>query len=202
MWRGSSRLCRVLRHCAVWLLCVPQPLWALTSDRDQPINIEADSATVHDKSGSSTYTGNVHLVQGTLNLRGDKMTVQMRNNHVETIVLTGNPATYVQRPDNSERDRHAEARRIEYHASSERMILLDNARIWQAENEEFRSDRIVFNLAEKTINAGGSDGSERVRITLQPQTSGTSTPAPQPVAEPAPDAAPPQGGAASTDNLE
>jgi lipopolysaccharide export system protein LptA len=171
---------RLLRCCAIWLLCLPLPAWALSTDRNEPINIEADSATLHEKSGNSTYRGNVQLRQGTLQLHGDTMTVQMRDDRIEKIELTGNPATYVQRPDNSADDQHAEAGRIEYYASDNRMILLQNARIWQSGKDEFSSDRIVFNLADNTVNAGGGSGADRVRITLQPRKSGNTEPAPAP----------------------
>ena len=176
----------LLLGCAIWLLCLPLPVRALSTDRDEPINIEADSATLHEKMGSSTYRGNVHLRQGTLHLHGDTMTVQIRDDRIEEIVLTGSPATYVQRPDNADQDQHAEAGRIEYLANKERLILLDNARVWQSEDEEFSSERIVFNLADNTINAGGGSTGDRVRITLQPRKSGDTEPAPEPAPNPAP----------------
>jgi lipopolysaccharide export system protein LptA len=176
----------LLLGCAIWLLCLPLPVWALSTDRDQPINIEADSATLHEKMGSSTYRGNVHLRQGTLHLHGDTMTVQIRDDRIEEIVLTGSPATYVQRPDNSDQDQHAEASRIEYLAMKERLILLGKARVWQSDDEEFRSERIVFNLDDNTVNAGGGSTGDRVRIILQPRKSGDIEPAPGPTSNPAP----------------
>jgi lipopolysaccharide export system protein LptA len=67
------------------------------------------------------------------------------------------------------------------------MILLDNARIWQSGKDQFSSDRIVFNLTENTVNAGGGSSSDRVRITLQPRKSDDDTDKPEstPAAEPA-----------------
>jgi lipopolysaccharide export system protein LptA len=177
----------LLLGCAIWLLFPSLPARALSSDRDEPINIEADSATLHEKSGNSTYRGNVHLRQGTLHLTGDTMTVEMRDDRIEKIVLIGSPATYVQRPDNSDEDQHARAKRVEYYATDDRLILLDNARIWKSGNEEFSSDRIIFNLADNTVNAGGGSSSDRVRITLQPRKSGASEPEPAPESEAEPE---------------
>ena len=195
---------QLLLGCTMWLFCLPLPAWALSADRNEPINIEADSATLHEKNRTSTYRGNVHLRQGTLHLYGDTMTVNMREDNIDKIVLTGSPATYSQRPDNADEDLHAEAGRIEYDASNERMILLDNAHIWQSEDEEFSSDRIVFNLADNTVSAGGGSDGDRVRITLQPRKSGDAetTPepdaAPEPAAAPEPDAAPEPAAAAAS----
>ena len=168
--------------CMALLLCLlPATGQALTSDRNEPMKIEADRATLNEKTGNSVYEGNVHVQQGTLVLEGNKMTVQISDNDIETIILTGNPATYRQRPDNKDTDQHAEARRIEYHATEDRIILLENARIWQSGAEEFRSDRIVFNLKSNTVNAGGSKPGDRVRITLQPGSKkDKQPPAPQP----------------------
>jgi len=177
---------RILPGCILWLLCLPQPAWSLSADRNEPINIEADSATLHEKMGSSTYRGNIHLQQGTLHLHGDTMTVQMHDDRIEKIVLTGSPATYRQRSDNATEDQHAEAGRIEYYATEERLVLLGGARIWQSGDQEFSSERIVFNLADNTVNAGGGSADDRVRIILQPRKSGDTEPAPVPAPEPAP----------------
>jgi lipopolysaccharide export system protein LptA len=148
---------------------LPLTAWGLDADREQPINIEADTATLNDKTGFSVYEGNVRLQQGTLLFTGNRMTVQLTDKKLDTIVLTGTPATYVQRPQGKDTDQHAEAGRIEYYALDERVILLDNARIWESGDDEFRSDRIVFNLASDTVDAGGGGDKGRVHITLQPK---------------------------------
>jgi lipopolysaccharide export system protein LptA len=159
------------RACGILLaLCLLPPCaWGLDSDRDQPITIEADKASLNDKTGYSVYEGNVRLQQGTLLFTGNRMTVQLTDNKLDTIVLTGSPATYVQRPQGKDTDQHAEAGRIEYYAIEERVVLLDKARIWESGDEEFRSDRIVFNLKSDTVDAGGGGDSGRVHITLQPK---------------------------------
>lgn len=153
------------------LMFIHGSAWGLSSDRDQPIHIESDKATLKEKDGISIYTGNVHLRQGTLNMRGEEMTVFLKDNQIEKIVLVGNPATYVQRPDNKDTDRHAEAEKIEYYTENERMVLIENARIWQPGAEDFRSDHIVINLEKETVDAGGgsNDKQERVHITLPPR---------------------------------
>jgi len=148
---------------------LPLTAWGLDADRDQPINIEADKASLNDKTGFSVYEGNVRLQQGTLVFTGNRMTVQITDKKLDTIVLTGTLATYVQRPDGKDVDQHAEAERIEYYAINERVILLRKARIWESGAEEFRSDRIVFNLKTDTVDAGGGGDSGRVHITLQPR---------------------------------
>jgi lipopolysaccharide export system protein LptA len=158
------------RHLLVLLLAVmPGATWGLASDRDQPIHIEADTASLDENTGISIYKGNVQLRQGTLNLQGESMTVHSSGDQVSKIVLTGNPATFMQRPDNSEVDLHAESGQMEYFAADERIILLQAARVWQTDGKEFRSDRIIYDISSNRINAGGSDAGDRVHIILQPK---------------------------------
>ena len=200
---ASSFLCHCRRNLLLLALLAPAA-WGLEADREQPINIEADKASLNDKTGFSVYEGNVKLRQGTLLFTGNRMTVQLTDKQLDTIVLTGTPATYVQRPEGKDTDQHAEAGRIEYYAIDERVILLDKARIWESGDEEFRSDRIVFNLKNDTVDAGGGGDSGRVHITLQPkdkdkkkvnnknnkdsQDDMQPLPAPEPQSEPEPEA--------------
>jgi lipopolysaccharide export system protein LptA len=155
--------------CAVILLCIPLAGVALTTDRDQPIHIEADSAVLKEKEGLSTYKGNVAIRQGTLKMHGDTMILYSTDDNVDKIILTGSPATIVQRPENSKQDLHAEADEMEYHAAEEQIILTGNARIWQADGKEFRSGKIIYNILTNTVNAGDSVSGGRVHITLQPK---------------------------------
>ena len=156
------------RRLALLLLLAPGLAWALTSDRDKPIQIAADRATLDEKTGVGIYEGDVHLQQGTLQLHGSKMTVRLNNNRIEMITIEGTPAKFSQRPDDSDADQQAEAGHIEYHAREQRLLLRDNANIRQQDREEFRSDRIEVNLRNNTVNAGGSGGDGRVHIILQP----------------------------------
>ena len=164
---------------ALLLSLLPVTGWGLTGDRNQPVNIQADRATVNEKTGKSVYEGNVYVQQGTLVLQGSKMTVQLKDSSIDTFVLTGDPATYRQRPDGEESDQHAEARRIEFYAKEDRIILLKNARVWRSDVKELRSDRIVFDLKSDTFNAGSDEPGDRVYITLPASSIEDDSPAPQ-----------------------
>jgi lipopolysaccharide export system protein LptA len=160
---------RRMRLPALLLLFLPALAYGLAADRDQPITIEADRATFKEKESISIYQGNVYLNQGTLKLHGDTMTVYTRDDHIEKAILTGNPATFLQRPDGQDVDQHAEARRMEYQEGAGLMILTGAARVWQTDGKEFRSEKIIYDITRNTANAGDSSGSDRVHITLQPK---------------------------------
>jgi len=168
---AKRQLAGAIRVLLLLAALMPLPARSLDADRQQPVNIEADQASLNDKTGFSVYEGHVRLQQGTLIFTGDKMTVQLTDRELDTIILTGTPATYVQRPEGKDRDQHAEAGVIEYYAIDERVVLQDKARIWETGSDEFRSERIVFNLKADTVDAGGGGSKGRVHITLQPRDS-------------------------------
>ena len=176
---ASYRVTGALLGTALLLSLLPITGSGLTGDRSQPVNIEADKASVDEKTGNSVYEGNVQVQQGTLVLQGSKMTVQLNDNSIDTVVLTGDPATYRQRPDGKETDQHAEAQRIEFYAKEDRVILLENARVWRSGDQELRSDRIVLFLKSDTFNAGGDKPGDRVYITLPASSIEDDPPAPQ-----------------------
>lgn len=184
---------------ALLLFCLPALAHGLASDRQQPIRIESDTATLKEKTGISIYHGNVYLHQGTLQLHGDTLTVHTKGDHVENAILTGEPATFVQRPDGQDVDQHAEAQRMEYRAAEGLLILTGAARAWQTDGKEIRSERIVYDINKNTANAGNSGDGKRVHITLQPKSRESQPPADAPAAdstspdETAPPAAAPTG---------
>ncbi|NIP73863.1 MAG: lipopolysaccharide transport periplasmic protein LptA [Gammaproteobacteria bacterium] len=150
------------------MLLVPGAGWALSSDRTQPMHIEADEVTIDDKKQVSIYKGDVVVTQGTLRITADKLTVYAHQGDVQRMVAVGRPATYRQRPDDKDQDVKAEALTMEYLADREVVILTDQAKLWQGPNT-FASERIVYRLDRDQVDAGRKAGGERVRITIQPK---------------------------------
>jgi len=162
-----------MRNVISLLLCLsitglPNLAAALSSDRNQPMNIEADRANIDDKRGISVYQGNVKITQGSLLLTADELTVTTRNGDIINAVATGQPATYRQQPDNKPQAIDAEALRIEYLADQQKVILLQKAKVQQG-GDTFLSDRIHYDIAQDKVNAGDGSSGDRVRITIQPK---------------------------------
>ena len=160
---------RLPQFAALLLLFAPLASWGQDSDRSEPIYIEADRAMLDEKQEISVYDGNVQLRQGSFMLQGESMTVYLANKQVDRIILTGKPASMQQRRDGRDIEQHAEAESIDYNTRDEQVILLGSARIWQDGEDEFRSERIVYNLKDSTVNAGGKGSKDRVHIILQPK---------------------------------
>ena len=149
---------------------VSGPVVALSSDRNQPMYIEADRADIDDKTGVSVYRGNVKITQGTLQLTAEELTVHSKDGEIVKAIAVGQPATFRQRPDGKAQDVEAESLRMEYFAAEQKITLLNKAEVRQA-GDTFRSDKIHYDIAKDVVNAGGSGSpGERVRITIQPKT--------------------------------
>lgn len=142
---------------------------ALSSDKDQPLNIDADTVEIDDKAGVSVYKGNVVATQGTLVLDADIVTVYSPQRELDKAIAEGNPARYKQRPDNKDEDVRAKAQRMEYYAHKEKLILLEGGHLWQGQ-DEFTGNRIEYDTRRDVVNASmSSSGKERVHIIMQPR---------------------------------
>jgi Uncharacterized protein conserved in bacteria len=69
--------------------------FALPEDRDQPIEINADSAVINEKENRARYEGAVVVTQGTLKLNGDVVDLSTNESgEVDSFVATGGPARF------------------------------------------------------------------------------------------------------------
>ncbi len=138
---------------AVALLGLPYSAWALESDKDQPIEIEADTGELDDIKNISIYRGNVITVQGTIRMTGDKMTVYYTDDdEMDHMIMEGRPATYRQLPEDSSVYDHAEALTMEYYELKEYVILIDKALVTQ-EGLRFSGDRIEYDTRLSQVKA-------------------------------------------------
>lgn len=163
---------------ALALICLAQTALALSSDKDQPIEVESDTAELDDIKNKSVYTGNVILTQGTIRMTGDKMTVyHTEDDELDTLIMEGDPATYRQLPDDSDVYDEAEAQIIEFYELQNLVILIDDAEVRQ-EGLNMTGDRIDYDTELSQVKAqtkqepatAGKDDSEekkRVRVILK-----------------------------------
>jgi len=145
----------------------------------EPINIEADNAKIIEKEGKSIYTGNVLLIQGNIRLTADKLIVKSSKGKLVQITAQGSPVTYSEKSSTPHTDISGEAEILEYYATDDRILLLNNAKLSQG-GTTFGGNRIEYNTATDIVTAEVSNtGKERVQVTIQPDnTSKTPNPAP------------------------
>ena len=134
-------------------LCSVFPLYALSTDNQQDMEITADTAEMDDAKGISIYRGDVIVVQGTMRITGDIMTVYFDDNdEIELAVMEGKPATYKQLPDNSEVYDEAYALRMEYYLLKDYIILIDEGLVIQ-EGLRMTGDRIEYDTVTNNAKA-------------------------------------------------
>lgn len=149
--------------------------WALPSDRDQPIRIQADSAELDDRQGVAVYRGDVIITQGTLKITGDTVTItQTASGDIDVFTSVGNLAYYEQKPAVDKDIVKAYGKTIQYFASNERIVLIDQAKVIQ-EGNTFEGEKIVYDTRRQIVNAGRATGGNvstqrpRIDMVIQPK---------------------------------
>jgi len=144
------------------------PCWSLSSDKDQPMLISADSVDIDDAEGVSVYRGNVDIQQGSMRLLADQVTVRHAERKAQRIEAAGGPVRFSQKLDNSAQEVNAKALRIVYDIDSDEIELMDQAEVRQGK-DTFRSDRITYDRLHALVKAGASaKGKDRVHVTINP----------------------------------
>lgn len=155
------------RLAVLLLALLPGAVFALASDREQPIYISADQVEINQQTGVSVYRGNVEVNQGSLAITAERVVVYRKGQELDHIEATGGPATFRQRPDDAETDIRGKAQRIEYETANTTAVLTGDAYIWRNQ-DEFRGERIVYDTDRSVVQAKGGEGS-RVQAIIHPK---------------------------------
>ena len=146
----------------ILLFCLLGSLTAfsLSTDKDQPIEVEADEAELDDKNDVSVYRGNVIVRQGSIHMTGDVMTVYSKGgDELDYIIIEGSPATYEQLPDNSNVRDQAQAKRMEYYELKNLVVLIKDAQVKQ-DTSTLAGERIEYNTELSRVKAWGQANGE------------------------------------------
>lgn len=173
------RLSRVVKTgiAAVWILWA-NAVHTLSTDREQPIELEADFAEIDDKAKVTTYKGNVVATQGSIRFTGDTLTIHYTEaGEAEKAFLQGKPATYRQLLEGDQEFTEGEALTIEYYAQQEVLILIEKAKLTQGA-KLFKGHRIEYDAKQNLLKARKatpeewagepSSQSERIKVILPP----------------------------------
>jgi len=151
----------------IWALAIPA--WAEKSDRDRPVQVEANSARFDDAKKTAVYEGNVMLSQGTFLLLADRIEVWQDEKGFSGGFATGKPVRFRQKLEGKNEYVEGYADRIEQDAERDIMKLMGNARLRQAD-DDLRGNLIVYNTRTEVYEASGVGGdSGRVRAIIQPR---------------------------------
>lgn len=143
--------------------------YGLASDASQPITIDSNTATYDDATETSTYTGNVVSIQGSIRVNSDKLVVYFINGDVDKLVFTGKRAKFKQTPSEGEDDITGEALTGEYYPKKNLLVLIDEATVWQG-NATYSSKLIEYDSKSSLVRAGEkSSDAKRVHVILKPK---------------------------------
>jgi lipopolysaccharide export system protein LptA len=147
-------------------LALPLALWAvaacaLSTDTQQPVEIEADFAEMDDQEGRTTYVGNVIVTQGSIRMTGDRMRANFdENRELVEVFLDGQPAYFKQTPDGGKEDIEGEGAQIQYFAKKNQLVLIKDARLEQGARL-FEGFRINYDTRNSVITGSGTpDGAQ------------------------------------------
>jgi lipopolysaccharide export system protein LptA len=166
------------RFSIYFLTCIAlfsSPLsWALASDRQQPLEISADSAELNEGEGFSIYAGNVIINQGTMVIEASSVTVTFDDNGMQTLLATEgrhDGLAYMRQqsePTGNDQSDIMEAwgKRIDYQVKAEHLTLLGSAKLIQRGNQ-FSGHKILFDVPKDNVKATSGEG-KRVNMIFLP----------------------------------
>lgn len=154
------------------------PAYAEKGDREKPINVEADRFSMDDINKVQVFEGNVVMIQGTMQLRTDKLVVTEDADGFRKGVAEGGAnglARFKQKRDGKDEYIEGEAERIVHDTRSEKTEFF--VRAWvKSGQDEVRGHYISYEaLTEKylvTNTKGGAkpaagENQSRVRVILK-----------------------------------
>lgn len=160
--------------CSAFITLNSSTVYAEAADRDKPIELEADTVTVNDAKKISVYTGNVILTQGTLIIKGDKLTVHEDIEGFQHSTSIGNPTTFKQKREGTNEYIEGSSLRIEYDGRMDKVQLYTKASVKRGE-DVVTGNYISYDanaeyaevLGGATESVGGKPG--RVKAIIQPK---------------------------------
>ena len=149
--------------------------WARKSDRQQPMDVNADhsEASLADD-GVTTLTGNVVMTQGTLQINADKAVITRKDGDMSRAVLTGNPVHLKQMDENNE-PMYGSARQVDDDLIKNIAIFTGNAIIDQPVRGQMHGEKIVYNVDSGEVTSGGDGTRVSMHILPKPKAA-TATP--------------------------
>ncbi|MCV9879742.1 lipopolysaccharide ABC transporter substrate-binding protein LptA [Brenneria izbisi] len=149
------------------LFAVSVPALALTGDSNQPIHIDSEQQSLDMQSNTVTFTGNVVVKQGTIEVKADKVVVTQPQGERgrEVVEGYGNPVTFYQMQDNGKPVK-GHARKVRYELANDFLVLTGDAYLEQVDSN-VKGDRITYLVKQQQMEAF-SDKGKRVTTVLVP----------------------------------
>lgn len=144
--------------------------WAKSSDRNQPMDLTSDASdcSVGYEGGPCVFTGNVRIVQGSLDVRAAKADVRRGGGDIRRVLLSGSPVRLRQELDGGG-SIDATAANVDYDLQTETVVFTGNVEITQPGRGTIGGGRIVYNMQNGRVQGGGAEGGGQVRTRILPR---------------------------------
>lgn len=153
---------------AIGVLCTLSfQVLALKNDTSQQILINSASQSLDMQTSTITFTGNVVIKQGSINVTADRVIVKRQGDSQgsEVIEAFGNPVHFSQQQDDGKLVK-GKGNKLRYDLKSEKLVLTGNASLQQL-NSSVTSENIIYLVKEQRMEASSSSGNKVVTI-LEP----------------------------------
>ena len=150
----------------ITLTCLPHYAFALDTDRNQKVNIVADSGVYNYKTGVNIYEGHVKVDQGTTHITADRLITKKNPQHkIQEAIAYGleGKAHYWTLPNQQEPEIHAWAKIIKFYPIESNATLEQAVFVKQGENS-FQGELINYNSKEQTISVPASKNARAVLV--------------------------------------
>lgn len=162
----------VTAQYGVWLLIglisLTSPLMALESDRQEPLEVSANSTDGTLGDGATTLRGNVDIRQGTLHITADEAEVNKVDGRVNSVTFRGAPASLEQEIEEQGLVR-ATANVIDYQVASGLVTLTGDADV-EHPQYQISGELLTYDLNVQHFQGNGDEsGNGRIHIRLDPE---------------------------------
>ncbi len=156
-----------LVSAGIALLAVVPVASALETDRQQPLEVNADSTDGTLGDGTATLKGNVEIRQGTLLIQADVAEVEKVDGRVRRFELNGTPV-HLEQEIEEEGVVQAEAQKVDYEVASGIVTLTGSADVTHPQYH-ISGEVLEYDLNTQHFKGSGGDGNGRIRIRLDPE---------------------------------
>ncbi|QEY24098.1 lipopolysaccharide transport periplasmic protein LptA [Neisseria animalis] len=171
---------KIYKAAALVLISAAAPAFALQSDSRQPIQIEADQGMLDQANQTTTFSGNVIIRQGTININADSVTVARDGKGNQIMQAKGSPVRFSQTLDDNKGVVKGRGSRVDYTSANGVVVLTGSARVERggdvAEGSviTYNTHSEVYTIAgpSKTGGTKSAAKSGRVSVVIQPSSVG------------------------------
>ncbi len=149
------------------LLAMPPSLLALKTDRQQPLEVNADSTDGTLGDGMATLKGNVEIRQGSLLIQADIAEVEKVDGRVRRFELNGSPVR-LQQEIEDEGIVSAEALKIDYVVATGIVTLTGAADVVHPQYN-ISGEILEYDMNSQNFKGSGGDTNSRIRIRMDPE---------------------------------